>query len=125
MILVHPRVSISKPAIFKARKASFSPASRFNVTPTTLHSLINLLNERRCNDLMKPAIQTEPIIGDVLNQIEKTHGCQLSRMSGSGATCFGIYHTQPEANKAVKLIKNAHPKWWVVETRMINDIGSI
>jgi 4-diphosphocytidyl-2-C-methyl-D-erythritol kinase len=125
MVLVNPRVSVSTPAIFKARKACFSPANRFDATPTTLYSLIDFLKDGCCNDLMESAIQTEPIIGEVLNQIEMTLGCHLAQMSGSGATCFGFYHTQPEANKAAEAIRNAHPKWWVVATRMINDIRSL
>ena len=125
MILVNPRVSVSTPAIFKIRKAIFSPTNRFDVTPVTLHKLIDLLKEGRSNDLMEPAIQTEPIIGEVLNQIKMSHGCQLSRMSGSGATCFGFYHTQFEADEAAEMIKNAYPKWWVVATRMVNDVRSL
>ena len=125
MILVNPRVSVSTPAIFKIHKAIFSPTNRFDVTPVTLYKLIDLLKEGRSNDLMEPAIQTQPIIGEVLNQIKMSHGCQLSRMSGSGATCFGFYHTQFEANEAAEMIKNAYPKWWVVATRMVNDVRSL
>ena len=87
--------------------------------------LIDLLKEGRSNDLMEPAIKTEPIIGEVLNQIKMSHGCQLSRMSGSGSTCFGFYHTQFEADAAAEMIKNAYPKWWVVATRMVNDVRSL
>ncbi len=74
---------------------------------------------------MEPAIQKKPVIGDVLLQIKVTRGCQLARMSGSGATCFGFYHTQNEADEAAQMIKNAHPKWWVVATRMISDVRSL
>jgi 4-diphosphocytidyl-2-C-methyl-D-erythritol kinase len=125
IVLVNPRVSVSTPAIFKARKACFSPANRFDATPTTLYSLIDFLKDGCCNDLMEPAIQTKPIIGDALHLIKMTSGCQLARMSGSGATCFGFYHTQSEASKAAEAIRNAYPKWWVVATRMINDIRSL
>jgi len=125
MVLVNPRVGVSTTAIFKARKAKFSLANRFDAPPNTLDELIDLLKGDRCNDLMEPAIQIEPIIGDVLHQIKITRGCQLAQMSGSGATCFGFYHTQPEANMAAEAIRNAHPKWWVVATRMINDIRSL
>jgi 4-diphosphocytidyl-2-C-methyl-D-erythritol kinase len=125
MVLVNPRVGISTPAIFKARKAEFSIANRFDATPTTLDSLIKFLKEDHGNDLMEPAIQKKPVIGDVLLQIKVTRGCQLARMSGSGATCFGFYHTQNEADEAAQMIKNAHPKWWVVATRMISDVRSL
>ena len=125
MVLVNPRVGVSTPAIFKARKAGFSIANRFDTIPTTLHDLIDLLIENRGNDLTEPAIQIVPIISDILHQIKMTPGCQLARMSGSGATCFGFYHTQYEANEAAELIRNSHPEWWVVATRMISDTRSL
>ncbi len=125
IVLVNPRIGVSTPAIFKAHKDKFSPANRFDTTPTTLEKLINLLKEGRRNDLMESAIQLEPTIGDVLHQIKMTSGCKLARMSGSGATCFGFYHTQSEANMAAEVIRNTRPKWWVVATRMINNIRSL
>ena len=122
MVLVNPIVDVSTPTIFKACKPPFSLANQFVSMPTTLRDLVILLKDGRGNDLMEPAIKSEPIIGDVLQQIKMTQGCQLARMSGSGATCFGIYHTQPEADEAAKMIKNAHSQWWVVATSMISDV---
>ena len=125
MVLVNPGVGVPTPAIFKARKAAFSPANRFDDPPASLEDLIELLKNGRGNDLMEPAIQTEPIIGDVLKQIELTQGCQLARMSGSGATCFGFYSTQAEADMAANEIKNAHPEWWSVATRLVSDTRTL
>ena len=39
----------------------------------------------------RPAIALRPVIGDVLAELAATPGCLLARMSGSGATCFGLY----------------------------------
>ena len=125
MVLVNPGVGVSTPTIFKARKAGFSLARRFDNTPSSFDELIELLTDNRGNDLMEPAIQTEPIIGDVLKQIELTRGCQLARMSGSGATCFGFYNTQVEADMAASDIKSTHPEWWVVATRLISDARTL
>ena len=125
MVLVNPGVGVSTPTIFKVRKAGFSLAHRFDNTPSSFDELIELLTDNRGNDLMEPAIQTEPIIGDVLKQIELTRGCQLARMSGSGATCFGFYNTQIEADMAASDIKNTHPEWWVVATRLVSDARTL
>lgn len=125
MVLVNPGVGVSTPSIFKARKAGFSLAHRFDNTPSSFDELIELLTDNRGNDLMEPAIQTEPIIGDVLKQIELTRGCQLARMSGSGATCFGFYNTQVEADMAASDIKSTHPEWWVVATRLVSDARTL
>ena len=125
MVLVNPGVGVSTPTIFKVRKAGFSLAHRFDNTPFSFDELIELLTDNRGNDLMEPAIQTEPIIGDVLKQIELTRGCQLARMSGSGATCFGFYNTQVEADMAASDIKSTHPEWWVVATRLVSDARTL
>lgn len=125
MVLVNPGVGVSTATIFKTRKAGFSLAHRFDNTPSSFDELIELLTDNRGNDLMEPAIQTEPIIGDVLKQIELTRGCQLARMSGSGATCFGFYNTQVEADMAASDIKSTHPEWWVVATRLVSDARTL
>jgi len=125
MVLVNPGVGVSTPAIFKARRAEFSAARRFDTPPSSAEALIGMLKDCRTNDLALPAIETEPVIGDVLSMIEATPGCQLARMSGSGATCFGLYVTQTEAEQAANQIKAEHPEWWSVATRLIGDARSL
>lgn len=121
MVLVNPGVGVSTPAIFKARKSEFSLPGQFDTPLTSAEALIKILKDSRANDLAQPAIETEPIIGDVLAAIEATTGCQLSRMSGSGATCFGLYATQADADRAADQIKTSQPEWWCVSTRLIGD----
>ncbi|WP_041711014.1 4-(cytidine 5'-diphospho)-2-C-methyl-D-erythritol kinase [Afipia broomeae] len=65
------------------------------------------------NDLEKPALKVEPIIGEVLSALRATEGVRLARMSGSGATCFAIFETIGDAGQAAKAISKAHPGWWV------------
>ncbi len=65
------------------------------------------------NDLERPALKVESIIGDVLSALRATEGVRLARMSGSGATCFAIFQTIGDAGQAAKVISQAHPGWWV------------
>lgn len=65
------------------------------------------------NDLERPALKVEPIIGDVLSALRATEGVRLARMSGSGATCFAIFQTIGDAGQAAKAISQTHPDWWV------------
>ena len=65
------------------------------------------------NDLEGPARAAEPAIGVTLARIAATENCLLARMSGSGATCFGIYASEPEARSAADAIRARHPDWWV------------
>ncbi|MEI9932087.1 MAG: hypothetical protein WDM89_16485 [Rhizomicrobium sp.] len=53
------------------------------------------------------------MIGDVLEALAVTPDVLLARMSGSGATCFGIFRDETSAAKAAELVSTAHPAWWV------------
>jgi 4-diphosphocytidyl-2-C-methyl-D-erythritol kinase len=68
---------------------------------------------RGVNDLEKPALKVEPVIGEVLAALRETDGVRLARMSGSGATCFGLYGTIGDAGLAARALVQAHPDWWV------------
>ncbi len=65
------------------------------------------------NDLEAPAIRIRPVIGEVLAALGTSAGALLSRMSGSGATCFAVFSSASEASAAAKLIKRDHAAWWV------------
>ncbi|CAN5413643.1 4-(cytidine 5'-diphospho)-2-C-methyl-D-erythritol kinase [soil metagenome] len=65
------------------------------------------------NDLERPALQVEPVVGAVLTALRATDGVRLARMSGSGATCFAIFETIGDAGQAAKQISQAQPGWWV------------
>ena len=111
MILVNPGVSVSTPVIFKALETKNNPP-----VGSQTDDGWDWIGVQR-NDLQAPAILTEPVIADVLEAIQKT-GATLARMSGSGATCFGIFDTETSAAHAAKTIAMAHPDWWVQTTRL-------
>jgi 4-diphosphocytidyl-2-C-methyl-D-erythritol kinase len=65
------------------------------------------------NDLEKPAIRVQPAISDVLSALGAADGMLLSRMSGSGATCFAIFADAAKARAASEQLRRDHPNWWV------------
>ena len=65
------------------------------------------------NDLEEPALRIQPVIGEVIAALNATSGAWLSRMSGSGATCFALYENTVEAGRAADKIRSEHPSWWV------------
>lgn len=65
------------------------------------------------NDLEAPAIRVQPAISDVLCALGAADGVLLSRMSGSGATCFAIFADAARAHAASEQIRRDHPSWWV------------
>lgn len=68
------------------------------------------------NDLQPVAIKIVPPIADVVAALAAAPSCHLARMSGSGATCFGLYRTARDAASAAQVIAAEHPDWWVRET---------
>ena len=65
------------------------------------------------NDLEPPAIALVPAIGEVLAALRQT-GARLTRMSGSGATCFALYDHAPARDRAARAIAADHPQWWTM-----------
>jgi 4-diphosphocytidyl-2-C-methyl-D-erythritol kinase len=72
--------------------------------------------ESQPNNLEAPAIAIQPVIADVIAAIAQQSGCLLSRMSGSGATCFGLFDTEAAAASAAQALAVSHPRWWVAPT---------
>jgi 4-diphosphocytidyl-2-C-methyl-D-erythritol kinase len=65
------------------------------------------------NDLEAPAKRIQPLIGEVLSRLGQAAGAKLSRMSGSGATCFALFSSGAAAQAAAQTILRDHPDWWV------------
>ena len=81
------------------------------------HTLRNWLETTR-NDLEAPARAIEPSISAALAALDRA-GSAFSRMSGSGATCFGLFETGNVAKRAAAAIRSRHPGWFVAATRSI------
>ena len=64
------------------------------------------------NDLQETACSLVPSINTVLKSLDQS-GAAFVRMSGSGATCFGLYANDSLAQVAAEKIKHAQPNWWV------------
>ncbi|WP_316978128.1 4-(cytidine 5'-diphospho)-2-C-methyl-D-erythritol kinase [Shumkonia mesophila] len=118
MVLVNPGVAVSTPQIFKARTGAFSAPNRFSAPPQDAPALFAALALCR-NDLTAPALTLAPAIADVLAALAARPGCALSRMSGSGATCFGLFAEAGQAAAAAAAIAADHRQWWVQPAPML------
>lgn len=118
LVLVNPMVPLHTPPVFKARTGPFSEADPLTESPADARALAAALASRR-NDLTPPAIAIEPVVGEVLAAIAATPGCLLPRMSGSGATCFGLYASEAEASAAAAALTAAHPGWWIAPAPLL------
>lgn len=118
ILLVNPRARVPTADVFRRWRPSNAPIERPSYQPADPVSLINALRDCR-NDLTAPAIAMAPSIGTVLSAIESTLGVLLTRMSGSGATCFGLFADAVAAQSAAEQIAQAQPEWWVRAGRLI------
>jgi len=108
-VLVNPRQPVATAEVF-ARLALEPDDTAFE----GLVAGADLASYR--NDLMGPALAVAPVIGEVIEALEAAQGLHFARMSGSGATCFGIFPSSEEAQAAALEIMSAHPDWWVMPT---------
>lgn len=122
LLLVNPGSALATPAVFRAREGAFSAPARFESAIADAASLAAVLAERR-NDLTPPAQALCPAIGTVLAALAAAPGCRLARMSGSGATCFGLFDDAAAAARAAPAL--ARPGWWVTPARLVTDTSTL
>lgn len=115
-ILVNPGIAVSTKDVFDIFDARYDTQTTTALSQSNIDvSLLEMAKLGR-NDLQEAAIHIAPIIQIVLDELQAQTDCQLARMSGSGATCFGIFRTQNAAHMAAKTLQNMHPDWWCVAT---------
>lgn len=109
LVLINPGVAVSTVAVFRARTGGFSPEA---VLPERWDDLVAMAADLRGlgNDLEPAAIALCPVIAEVLSAVAAVPGCRLARMSGSGATCFGLFDDAKAAKCASASL--ARPGWW-------------
>jgi 4-diphosphocytidyl-2-C-methyl-D-erythritol kinase len=120
-LLVNPGVALATKLVF----SRWTPSAN-RAPPTDAAALAKLRNveqllhwlARQANDLEAPAIGLAPAIADVLAALRSAAGCQLARMSGSGATCFALFSSAAEAASAANSLRGKFPDWWMNETTL-------
>ena len=114
-LLVNPGVAVATKDVFAALNVpSAKPVAQAGAPAGPAGLLADITNGR--NDLEGPAIELEPAIADVLAVLRKLPGCRLARMSGSGATCFGLFDSTRAASAAARTLRVGYPAWWTRAT---------
>jgi 4-diphosphocytidyl-2-C-methyl-D-erythritol kinase len=112
MLLVNPLVAVSTPVIFRMLTNKTNPPLAMADKAIAAGDWIEALKGLR-NDLEPPARLLEPAITAVSDALLKT-GAVLVRMSGSGATCFGLFATAAERDVAAGVLSTQEPNWYVL-----------
>lgn len=122
LLLVNPRVELSTASVFNARRGGFTPEVALSGLPADAADLAAFLADK-ANDLTEPAMRLGPVVREVLQAIEGLPGCLLSRMSGSGSTCYGLFATPTAARDAASGLDGR--EWWVAPTRIVPGDASL
>ena len=108
LLLVNPGVAVSTAAVFKTWDGH-------DRGPIPEGNLLDRAKAGR-NDLEPPALTLAPVIAEVRTLLDAAQGTLLSRMSGSGATCFALFET-PEARDTAATAAQAKD-WWILATKL-------
>ncbi|AID28749.1 4-diphosphocytidyl-2-C-methyl-D-erythritol kinase [Mesorhizobium sp. USDA 4775] len=119
LVLVNPGTPVSTADVFAALSRRDNEPLPPLPRSIDFHSLRNWLEITR-NDLEPAALALQPAIGRALSWLDKA-GSGFSRMSGSGATCFGLFETGNVAKRAAAEIRSRQPDWFVAATRSMSS----
>ena len=117
MVLVNPGVAVATPSVFRALASRDSPPLPPLPARPDFAAFAAWLASAR-NDLETPAAAITPELAPALAALRDT-GAALARMSGSGATCFGLYPHHEDAARAAVAIAAARPSWYVEATQTL------
>jgi 4-diphosphocytidyl-2-C-methyl-D-erythritol kinase len=128
LVLANPGVPLGTGAVFAGLAARANPPLS-EPPPPGLDAFVGWLAAQR-NDLEPAAVALAPAVAETLAALAAQPGVRLARMSGSGATCFGIFADQAAALAAAEALRRARPGWWVAAAPVASvdargDCGSI
>jgi 4-diphosphocytidyl-2-C-methyl-D-erythritol kinase len=131
-VLVNPGVAVATRDVFAALTPPPAGQTGPAASPAGTAALLAAIAGGR-NDLEAPAIELEPTIAEVLAVLRRLPGCRLARMSGSGATCFGLFQSRAAASAAARTLRVGYPGWWVratvlgsgIDRRAANSVRSL
>lgn len=111
--MVNPGVAVATADVFRRLRAHDNYPLPVLPEPLTRPAQLGLWLSETRNDLQPPAVKLVPGIGIIIEEMAETPGCILARMSGSGATVFGLYGSEGQAHDAASEMRRLHPDYWV------------
>ena len=119
IVLVNPMIPLATADVFRRLRAHDNYPLPELPSPLTRPAQLGLWLAETRNDLQPPAVKLVPVIGDIVAQLAETQGCMLARMSGSGATVFGLFGSSGQAHQAAQVMRATNPDHWVAAAPLI------
>jgi 4-diphosphocytidyl-2-C-methyl-D-erythritol kinase len=120
VVLVNPLVPVATADVFRRLEGHRNPVLPRLEAPLTRPAQLGLWLEGTRNDLEPPAIALVPEIGTLIRRMAGLNGCMLARMSGSGATVFGLFGSGALAHQAAHDLRAAFPGYWVAAAPLLD-----
>lgn len=117
ILLVNPLRPVSTPQIFRLLATKTNPPMPADL-PARLPAPIEAIRPLR-NDLQPPAEALLPEISEICSEMQAA-GAMIARMSGSGATCFGLFSDEKTRDQAADQLRKLHPGWFISATRTLS-----
>ena len=118
ILLIYPNIKCSTKEIYSKVK-NYSNISKVNFAKLSSKKKYILLINQEINDLQQIVEKKYPIIKKIINYIGIQDGCHVSKMTGSGSACFGLFKSQKTAKFALNRIKKKYPNYWSVVAKTI------
>ena len=118
-VLVDPLLPVVSADVFRRLEQRDNPGLPGLVDPLSRPAQLGLWLSETRNDLEPAALALVPVIGELKARIAKVDGCILSRMSGSGATVFGLFGSSAQAHQAAHDLRTQWPDYWVAAAPLI------
>ena len=119
ILLINPLVEVSTKDIFNELKIFSEKKTKLDGI-NKKHIFLKKIIESK-NDLEKTAKLKYPVICDVLETLSKDFNALFVRMSGSGATCFGIFKSKLDLDNAYNRIIEIRKNWWIKKGKILNN----
>lgn len=119
VVLVNPLVPVVTADVFRRLERRDNPGLPDIGDPLTRPAQLGLWLSETRNDLEPPAIAMVPVIGNLIAQLRVANGCILARMSGSGATVFGLFGSSAQAHQAAHDLRETWPAYWVAAAPLL------
>ena len=118
MVLANPLKGVSTPEVFRRLTVKNNPALSLALNPLETGDWLAAIDTAR-NDLEPSAREIVPEIAAISTMLQ-ARGAALTRMSGSGATCFGIFATMTAARQAAAALHDERPDWYFQATETVS-----
>lgn len=118
VLLINPGKSCPTKAVFERFRMDHASLEIPSLPPLkNFEALVTFLKETS-NDLCLAAAELVPEINILTQEVASTKGCALARMSGSGATIFGLFKRDEDARAACSILESTHPDYWCASGRI-------